>query len=530
MAEIKQFEFQRPKLVEIRNYQRGQNWPVAYILSGSGRIRKAYIGETIRAYQRVKEHADDPKKQGLEKVHIVTDYDFNQSAAKDLESQLIQHLAGHDNYQLLNGNQGLVDLDYYEKDRYRKKFDDIWKQLQEHQVVDQDIDDVRNSNLFKYSPYKSLTGRQQEIVDQITADIDQKPNQPRTHIVSGPPGTGKTILAAYLLKSLKDQHPNWEIGLVVPMTQLRASLKQVLKSIAGLSANMAISPYQIGKKHYDLLVVDEAHRLKRRVNLANNYKQYDQTNIRLGLDPKANQLDWVIRGSQRRVLLYDERQSIQPADIRPESIRQLEVTDYHLDDQIRVGGGQSYIDYIDDLLTGRPTIKRRFSNYDLRLFDDLSEMISEIKKRDKEFGLSRVVAGYDWPWKTKNPDSGHKWDIELGGQKLVWNKYGVACWPSSPNAINEVGCIHTIQGYDLNYAGVIIGPSLSYDPEQQSLIVDSKKYHDHNGKRSIDSPTDIDKYIKNVYRVLLTRGMLGAYIYVADQNLRRYLQPHFYMQ
>lgn len=93
-------------------------------------------------------------------------------------------------------------------------------------------------------------------------------------------------------------------------------------------------------------------------------------------------------------------------------------------------------------------------------------------------------------------------------------------WVNSPNAINEVGCIHTIQGYDLNYAGVIIGPEISYDPVQNKIVVDPKKYRDKNGRIGVEDMAELERYVINIYKTLLTRGIKGTYIYVADPALR----------
>ena len=287
MAKIKQFEFQRPKLVEIRSYRYGHSWPVAYILSGDGKTRKAYVGETVDAHRRTKEHLSDPEKEELEKIHIITDYDFNQSATKDIESKLIQYLGGHKNYELLNGNDGLADTEYYDKPRYQHKFEDIWNQLLELQVVDQDLDSIRNSNLFKYSPYKSLTEEQQGIVDEILKDFKSQPNQPQVHLVEGRPGTGKTVLGSYLLKRLVDQKQDksLKIGLVVHNRRLRSTLQDALQG-AGLKKRMVLSPYDVVGNHYDILIVDEAHLLGRPVSQA-RIGHFRRTSEKLGLDPKV---------------------------------------------------------------------------------------------------------------------------------------------------------------------------------------------------------------------------------------------------
>ena len=148
-------------------------------------------------------------------------------------------------------------------------------------------------------------------------------------------------------------------------------------------------------------------------------------------------------------------------------------------------------------------------------------MVSGIKKKDEQYKLCRVVAGYAWEWKTK--DNSDTFDIEIDGLKLVWNSTN-SDWVNSSNALNEVGCIHTIQGYDLNYTGVIIGPELSYDPVDKKMVVNKDKYMDINGKRSIDDPKELERYIINIYKTLLTRGIVGTYVYVVDPALREYFK------
>jgi DUF2075 family protein/phage repressor protein C with HTH and peptisase S24 domain len=150
----------------------------------------------------------------------------------------------------------------------------------------------------------------------------------------------------------------------------------------------------------------------------------------------------------------------------------------------------------------------------------LKKMVNEIKEKDKKHKLARVVAGYAWPWHTAHGT--RDYDIEIGELKLVWNSTAQD-WVNSPNAINEVGCIHTVQGYDLNYVGVIIGPEFSYDIENRKFKVDKEKYFDTNGRNGITDPNELERYIINIYKTLLTRGIKGTYVYVVDENLRNYL-------
>lgn len=222
--------------------------------------------------------------------------------------------------------------------------------------------------------------------------------------------------------------------------------------------------------------------------------------------------------------MFDHNQSVMPGDIPTSAVKELSATRFQLSSQLRVQGGEDYIEYIDAILnTSNPQLQS-FSNYDIRLLDSGSDLIDLIKEHDSNIGLSRVVAGYGWDWKTKSGDQ--HFDIEIDGLKLIWNSTNTD-WVNSPNAINEVGCIHTVQGYDLNYAGVILGPEIDFDPIIGQIVIDQSKYRDLNGKRSVESPDELTLYIRNIYKTLLTRGIKGTYIYAYNKNLRNYLKKYF---
>lgn len=514
MIKIETFPFKKEEFDQLKDYHFGLNWPVVYIQEDS---REMYIGQTTNLYSRSKQHCENPDRARLKRIHILTDEEFNMSSAYDFESLLIQYVSADGLYKLQNGNGGLVNHNYFDKEKYQAKLEAVWPSLQEKGLVKQDLHEIKNSEFFKYSPYKALTEDQLMVAAQLEKRI--KKGETITHIVNGGPGTGKSILALYLLKHLKEEEAtkNLRTALVVPMSGLRSTLQRVLRRVPGMGADMVIGPADVVKKKYDLLIVDEAHRLRRRVNLT-NFPSYDSTNKKLGLAKDATQLDWILESSKQQVLFYDAGQSIVPGDVRAEDFQKLKTVKYELTSQMRVLGGDDYLQFIDELFDLKEVSQQAFSNYEFRFYDDIKRMVSDIKAKDAEHKLARVVAGYAWSWSTKGGKPGH--DIEIDGLKLVWNSTNID-WVNSPNAINEVGCIHTVQGYDLNYAGVIIGPELSYDENTHQLVVDEKKYMDINGRRSISEPGELRRYIVNIYKTLLSRGIKGTYVYVVDEKLRR---------
>lgn len=520
MSQIKTFSFKRNKFDQIRSYNFGRNWPVVYLIENGKEI---YIGETTNAYSRSNQHYENPERQRLERIHIITDEEYNKSATLDIESSLIQYMSAEETFILQNGNHGLLNHNYYDRQKYKAKFEVIWQQLKEMSLVKKDLVQIKNSDLFKYSPYKALTEDQLNVVSKLLVEIKTKSKG--SFIIKGGPGTGKTILATYLVKSLKElkETRNLEVALVIPMTSLRKTIKKVFKNIKGLNSKMVIGPNEVVDKKYDILIVDEAHRLRRRKNIT-NYQSFDKTNRKLELDKNGTELDWIMKSSRYQILFYDINQSVRPSDIDYKKFLQLEAMELELKTQIRIGkgdDGEKYINFIQDLFDLQNTANNKFLQYDFKIYDDIHKMVADIKQKDIEVGLSRMVSGYSWPWVSKNNHNEH--DIEIDGIKLFWNSVNHN-WVNSKNAINEVGCIHTVQGYDLNYAGVIIGPELSYDKNKGEFIVYADKYMDYNGKRGVDDPQELERYIINIYKTLLTRGIDGTYVFIVDEKLREYFK------
>jgi hypothetical protein len=517
MSKIQSFQFHKKSIEEIKQTKFGANWPVVYLIEGP---KEMYIGESHNFVKRTKDHLKNDERASLRKLYIVEDDEYNKSATLDIESLLIQYIAADGKYKLQNKNSGLKGHDYYDRPKYQAKFEVLWEQLRQSGLVKNDLIQIRNSDLFKYSPYKSLSNDQRDVVDEIFEKINKLDST--AFIVNGRPGTGKTIVAIYLAKFLMEHKvtKHLKLGLVVPMTSLRSTLKKVFRDVGGLSSGMVIGPSDVFKKEYDVLLVDEAHRLRRPKNLTNARAHYDK-NLALGLPEKeGTELDWIMKSSKYQVLFYDKNQSVRPGDVRHQDIEKIDAHYYDLISQMRVSAGEKYVYFIEDLFDLEDVSKYSFPDYDLKLYDDPAKMVNDIKRRNQEYGLARVVAGYAWPWITRK---GEEYDIKIGDFEGKWNSVAQD-WVNSQNAVNEVGCIHTVQGYDLNYVGVIIGPELKYDKANNRLVVDVEQYHDRNGHQGVEDPKELERYIINIYKTLLTRGIRGTYVYVCDEGLREYFR------
>lgn len=536
---IKKIEFKKSGLEKIKNLDTssikyGTNWPVVYILNNSS---KAYIGETLSAYTRTKQHLDNPLRKNFKDINIILDEEFNKSAILDMESYLIKYMSA--DRQLDNLNNGLYNYDYYEKSKYLAKFEPLWNILKRKGLVKGRLIDIECSDFFAYSPYKILTPDQMFTAEEILNDLKEaiKNNENLTIIVNGSAGTGKTVLATYLMKLLKtpnevrfgEQEEKIEldyqlfetidglkISMVVPQQSLRKTIKNVFKQVTNLKASDVIKPYDVAKEKYDLLIVDEAHRLQRPIYLGQKYNAYHNHVEKLELDDKSTELDWIIKQSKYQILFYDEDQMVRPTDIRPESytkaLKDRKIKLMSLQTQMRVNADEDYVGYIKKIISGSSEDKQVFTNYEFYLFDNLSEMrklIIDKNNNNVDGGYSRLVAGYAWEWKSKNNLKAI--DIEIDNEKLIWNSTLID-WIHKENSINEVGCIHTVQGYDLNFCGVIIGPEIDYDFETNRIKVYKDKYKDIIGKIKLESEEELLNYIENIYSVLLTRGIKGTYI------------------
>jgi hypothetical protein len=555
-----QYPFNKESLYKIEQNPWVKNqWPLVYFIQNE-KIKVAYVGESTNALSRIKNHLANPDRCKLDTISIIGSDKFNKSATLDIESNLIQYLTAEGTYELQNGNYGLINHNYYQQDFYKNLFKEVWNRLKEKKIVTKTLTEIENSEIFKYSPFKALNEDQYNSILEILDGLNNKNSN--KIFISGSAGTGKTILATYLIKLLttkvddlrtddfnedeikeitlikafKKQHPDAKIGIVVAMTSLRESLEKVFSKIPGLKSSMVINPsdtFKLNEK-YDLLIVDEAHRLRQYKNIS-WMGAFKKNNQKLGLNDSGTELDWIIANSKNQIFFYDSAQSVKPSDVGSERFNSL-LSDKNslcleLKSQMRVKGGNNYIQFVDDLLHLNRSVNTIFQeeNYDLLFFDDFNDLHNQLTKKENEFGLCRMIAGYSWPWKSnpklKPPPQPSTIDIDLDGLTFKWNSTDKD-WINSANAFNEIGCIHTTQGYDLNYAAVIFGKEIDYDKNSNTIVIYPDKYHDINGKKGISDINILKSYIINIYKTIMYRGIRGTYVYACNQGLRDYLKNH----
>jgi len=558
LVEVNRYPFSKHSMAEIRNNAyASDHWPLVYVLSDE-KEKRAYIGETTDTLTRMATHLIHDEKSHLTTVHLISSDHFNKSATLDVESSLIKYMAADEKFSLLNGNLGLVDHNYYQKnDLYADIFKDVWNKLRSEGVVEHSLKSIDNSDLFKYSPYKSLSfDQRQGLLGIMYALLD---DTVKNLVVQGGAGTGKSILAIFLFKllqsddndlnfkefsseedelrvllqQLKQRFGKPKMALVVPMSSFRKTLQKAFRHIAGLSADMVIGPSELAKQSYDIVLVDESHRLRQRVNLGAYFGSFDNVCNALGFDKgKCSEVDWVCKQAGKAIFFYDENQSIKPSDANLRdflALKEAKSTQVQtLVSQFRVLGGNAYVEFVDALLSVRLHAGKQFKSksYEFELFGSIEAMVATIQQKNQQLGLSRLIAGYAWKWiSKKNPAL---FDITIEDTQLRWNSTSTD-WINANNAEHEVGCIHTTQGYDLNYAGIILGEEIDFDKSLNTIVIDKDKYFDRNGRQGIADPNELKQYILNIYKTIMLRGIKGTFVYACNKSLREYLAEHIPM-
>ena len=351
----------------------------------------------------------------------------------------------------------------------------------------------------------------------------------RTIVIQGGPGTGKSVLAVNLLmefinKSLntcyatKNSAPREAFLSLLTHSDAKkqVNIKQLFRSPFGLS--------NVPDNTYDCLIVDEAHRLVK--------KMYGDWN-------GENQVKECISASLLSIFLLDEDQAVTVNDIGSIAeiskwCRELNSTlkmpaEAKLVSQFRCNGSDAYIQFIDDILQRTEesvTVSLDELNFDFRIFDRAIELREALREKNAINNKSRMVAGYCYDWNVKHGRGDY--DIMLpDGFKAKWNLEKDKIWAINPNSFEEVGCIHTAQGLEFDYVGVLIGKDLKYDSTSGRIITDKQaisKDDKSSGIRSCKNENIVRKLILNTYKTLLTRGQKGCYVYCEDKSLAEYIK------
>ena len=358
----------------------------------------------------------------------------------------------------------------------------------------------------------------------------QKDGKKRTIIVEGGPGTGKTVVAINLLAELtkRNQFVQYVSKNAAPRTVYGYKLKGTMKKSSVDNLFKGSGCYtEAPMNSVGTILADEAHRLNEKSGMFQNMGE--------------NQIKEIIHASRCSVFFIDESQRVTTSDIG--SIAEIEkwaerenseVIKMELVSQFRCNGSDGYLAWIDDVLQIRDTANYDLEgiDYDIRICDSPKEMEHIVIEKNRIRNRARILAGYCWNWPKDTRNDVNYHDIKIGDYGISWNLDGGDAFAINPNSVHEAGCIHTSQGLEFDYVGVIIGDDMRY--ENGEIITDySKRAKTDQSMKGIkglakEDPEKAnqlaDEIIKNTYRTLMTRGMKGSYVYCTDSELATYFK------
>ncbi|MEE8808286.1 MAG: DNA/RNA helicase domain-containing protein [Lactimicrobium sp.] len=544
-------------------------YPTVYIhnLKGSDHY-EVYIGESNNIIQRTLQHYETAKQDDTWQHRFVQDDNarlfiighdhFNKSLTLDVENRLMHYMLGVQKVERIYNRRGNEQDKYFPEEEFNEIFRRIWKQLH-HLNADlfpeQRI--IEDTDIFKASPFHKLTDDQKRDKEMILEIIDtalQSQEVGQLIFVSGEAGTGKTVLNSNLFYELcnitKPDGSVYNCHLIVNHDQQLKVYQQIARKLGMKSVDKDIVTKpttfinnHLGKPPVDVVFVDEAHLLWTQGKQSYRGK---------------NQLEDLRHMAKVTVIMFDEHQTLHTQEYwDPAYVRKLKMEAmaqkktkgisyyFELTKQLRIQGSQETVHWIrnfTDHLQLDPIPKD--DKYDLRIFDSPDELERAIRAKasNEKTKLSRILATFDWNYiDQKKPADGTYWYVTIDDWKMPWNLQlprkadsrkrqkllKEMSWAEQPVSINEVGSTFTIQGFDLNYAGVILGPSVKY--RDGKIVIDPSKSADKkatqyrtlsNGNRAQFG----EAFIRNEINVLLTRGVQGLYLYAVDDELREALQ------
>lgn len=382
-----------------------------------------------------------------------------------------------------------------------------------------------------------LLGEQQRAVDMIRHEIDraETSGSKRVVIVSGGPGSGKSAIALSVLGELGRE------GKTALHATGSRSFTQTMRKVAGHRSRDTQSLFKYfnsfthaHENGIEVLLADEAHRIRETSN--NRYTRADLRSDRL-------QIDELITAARVPVFLLDDNQVVRNGELgstqdiaRFSAANGYDVALIELSEQFRCGGSAAYVEWVEQILglTNEPPSEAALpldNPFQVEVVDTPWELEDKLRAKDEEGYVSRITAGFCWPWSDPSKD-GLVNDVVIGDWHRPWNnkserRIGTAppsaLWATQPGGFDQVGCVYTAQGFEFDWAGVIIGPDLVWRDGQFESRRSENKDPQFRSRRQV--PDDLfDRLVRNVYKVLLTRGMIGTILYSPDEQTRQALR------
>ena len=536
------------------------NFPTVYIHNWqeSGDF-EVYVGESNDIFKRTRQHYDaaSDKSRWQSKLlakdaslFIIGHEHFNKSLTLDIENRLMHYMMSVDRVKHVHNLRDNPQTSYYPMEELDDIFSKIWRGLRkENKDLFPTESAIKDSAIYKASPLHKLTKEQEKARDLIIQKVSKALENKETRqliFIDGEAGTGKTVLNSSTFYELycqaEENNRNLKCFLLVNHDEQITVYEQIAEKLGLIEkyGQVVSKPTTFINNHskdepVDIAFVDEAHLL-----LTQGKQSYRG----------KNQLNDIMDRARVTVVMFDENQILTTeqfweAQILEQYRNQAKLEENHivLKKQLRMQADPATMDWIDSFTKERRVkkIPNTFGGYAIKIFANPELLDLEIQRRAQESdsALSRVIATYDWQYSSnhKMEDQVMKyWEVLIGKWHKPWNREleselskkekrdikGLA-WAEQPQTINEVGSTFTIQGFDLNYAGVILGPSVKYRDGKIIFDPTASKNEKAVRNRTLSDGTKQkfgETLIQHEVRVLMTRGVNGMYIYACDPELR----------
>ena len=536
------------------------NFPTVYIHNWqeSGDF-EVYVGESNDIFKRTRQHYDAALDKSrwqsklLEKdasLFIIGHEHFNKSLTLDIENRLMHYMMSVDRVKHVHNLRDNPQTSYYPMEELDDIFSKIWRGLRkENKDLFPTESAIKDSAIYKASPLHKLTKEQEKARDLIIQKVSKALENKETRqliFIDGEAGTGKTVLNSSTFYELycqaEENNRNLKCFLLVNHDEQITVYEQIAEKLGLIEkyGQVVSKPTTFINNHskdepVDIAFVDEAHLL-----LTQGKQSYRG----------KSQLNDIMDRARVTVVMFDENQILTTeqfweAQILEQYRNQAKLEENHivLKKQLRMQADPATMDWIDSFTKERRVkkIPNTFGGYAIKIFANPELLDLEIQRRAQESdsALSRVIATYDWQYSSnhKMEDQVMKyWEVLIGKWHKPWNREleselskkekrdikGLA-WAEQPQTINEVGSTFTIQGFDLNYAGVILGPSVKYRDGKIIFDPTASKNEKAVRNRTLSDGTKQkfgETLIQHEVRVLMTRGVNGMYIYACDPELR----------
>ena len=549
------------KEIDSGNRELLLNYPTVYVhaLAASQRY-EVYIGETNNIVQRTKQHFEEQTNakswqarfigKNNSYVYVIGHEHFNKSLTLDIENRLMSYMLAAPNVVTIYNKRGNEQRKYYPEEELMPIFDSIWRGLNRlDPLLFPKRREIEDSAIFKASPFHKLTAQQMEAKDHIVELIKKALYSQAIGelvFIEGEAGTGKTVLNSnvfYELSQLysygssttEEGHP-LKCFLLVNHEQQLVVYQQIAHKLGiDRGGEVVCKPTSFINNHsesdpVDVIFVDEGHLLWTQGKQSYRGK---------------NQLEDLRKRAKVVVVMFDEMQTLHTQEYwsagQVAAMREYAKNNsyyYRLTNQLRIRGSEETKNWILSFIHDNKVLKiPHDENYEIRVFDSPEVLHRAIKEKAelKEAKLSRLIATFDWEYTDKRKrDDGTDWMVTIGDWSLPWNlqlpvprcERGLA-WAEQDHTINEVGSTFTIQGFDLNYAGVILGESITF--RNGKIVIDPSKCKDKKAcqNRTLEDGRKkafAEQFVRNALNVLMTRGVDGLYIYAVDEELRNELK------